>query len=145
MAYQTQQYSPDQFLVLFGPIKIEGYADDTFIEVGRKTPTYNSSAGADGEVVRNRSLDKRGEIKLTLKQTSPTCALLDALLVADEIAPNGASILPVMVKDNSGNAVWSGVEAWVTEPAKTKGAKNAGDREYLIEVAKLMPPVPAHA
>ena len=136
-------YCADQVTVIFGVVKIDGYAPDSFVKVERNEDAFSLKIGADGEPVRTRSLNKSGKVTLTLLQTSKTNPLLQALELADELSNNGVSVLPVMVKDSGGNALWVAAEGWITKPAATEAARESGTREWVIECAKLLPPIPS--
>lgn len=138
---QTQLYSADQVTITFGVIKLEGYGPDTFVKVERNEDSFMSKVGADGEVARTRNLNRTGKVTATLLQTSASNKLLQAALIADELTPNGLSIFPLMVKDNSGNAIWVAKEAWIMKPAATEGAREVGTREWVFECATLNPPL----
>ena len=147
MAPNMQLYSADQVLVSFGPIMLNtgGRGPDTFCKVERNEDSFKRKAGADGEQVRSRTLDWSGKVTITLMQTAPQNAALQAILLADEASPNGSGILPLFIKDYNGNALWAAPEAWITKPAGSEMAAEAGTREWVFECAKLLPPLPAHA
>ena len=141
----TTLYSADEVLITWGPISMSGRGPDAFCKVERMEDSFKDKAGADGEVVRSRMLDHRGTVTVTLMQTSPTNPLLQASQLADEASPNGVGIFPLMVKDYGGNALWVSAEAWITKPASTETAAEAGTREWVFRCSNLMPPLPAHA
>ena len=143
----TQLYSADQVLVSWGAIMMNtgGRGPDTFCKVERNEDSFKRKAGADGEQVRSRTLDRSGKVTITLMQTAPQNAQLQAALLADEASPAGVSIFPLMVKDYGGNALWVAPEAWITKPAGGEMAAEAGTREWVFECSNLMPPLPVHA
>jgi hypothetical protein len=137
-------YSADQVLIVWGALQITGPGPDTFCKVERNEDSFKFKAGADGDGVRSRMLNHSGKITVTLLATSPTNALLQAAVLADEASPNGI-LLPAMVKDYGGNALWTAAAAWVTRPANGEMAAEAGTREWVFECARLEAPLPAHA
>jgi hypothetical protein len=141
----TGLYSADQVMIIWGPIAMSGRGPDTFCKVERNEDSFKRKAGADGEQVRSRMLDRSGKVTVTLMQTSPINALLEAALLADEASPNGVSIFPFLVKDYGGNALWMSPEAWITRPANHEMAAEVGTREWVFECANLTPPIPVHA
>ena len=138
-------YSADQVNIVWGPIKFDGFGPDTFVKVERNEDSFTPKVGADGEVARTRNLNRTGKVTVTLMQTSSTNPLLQAAIIADEATANGVAIFPLMVKDNSGNALWSAKEAWLTRPASTEGAREVGTREWVLECAQLNSPIPFKA
>lgn len=142
----TALYSSDQVMVIWGVISmgfpLGGRGPDTFCKVERNEDSFKRKAGADGEQVRSRMLDHSGKVTVTLMQTSPINALLDAALLADEASPAGVSIFPLMVKDFGGNGLWVASEAWISKPASAEMAAEAGTREWVFECANLLPPIP---
>ena len=145
MADNLGLYGADQVYVVWGPLKLEGKGPDTFCKVARNKKAFALKVGADGEGARSRILDKSGKITVTLQQTAQVNALLAAAELADEKAPNGSSIFPLMVKDYGGNALWIGEKTWLTGPADGEMAAEAGTREWEFETDDLETGVPAHA
>lgn len=137
MPSQTKLYSPDQVCVVFGAERLSGFADGTFVKVERNEDTFQTKVGADGEVTRTRNLNRTGIITVTLLQTSASNAALAALAAADELSPNGVSVLPVLVKDLNGNSLHHAAEAWVKKPAAGEYGKEVTTREWVIEAAVL--------
>ena len=95
-----KKYDPKDIIITVGPHIVSGYADGTFVSVARQGDSFSSIAGADGEVARARSNDKRGTITLTLMQTSRTNAYLSGLVAVDEETGNG--VVPVTVRNAKG-------------------------------------------
>jgi hypothetical protein len=145
MAAATDLYSADQVYITFGTFKLEGRGPDTFCKVERNKDSFSLKVGADGEAVRTRTLDRSGRVTVTLLQTAKVNVSLQAAMLADEASPNGVSILPLMVKDYGGNALWVSPEAWILRPANSEMGAESGTREWVFECANLAPPLPAHA
>lgn len=134
---QTKTYSPDLVLAIFGPNRIQGFADGTFVKVERNEDSFKVLVGADGEVTRTRSLNRSGRVTFTLLQTSESNLYLAALVAADELTSNGTGVLPLMIKDRNGNSLHAASEAWVLKPAAGEYGKEVGTREWVIECGDL--------
>lgn len=130
-----KNYAPDDIVVTIGTHVAGGFADGTFVTVARQNDSFSSTAGADGEVARARSNDKRGTITLTVLQTSLTNRFLSTLLLLDE--NTGGGIVPVVVRDRNGNTLHVASEAWVQKPADAAYSKEIESREWVLECAVL--------
>jgi hypothetical protein len=145
MAQPPQLYCADQVVIIWGAITMTGVGSDDFCKVERIEDSFKSKAGAFGDVVRSRMLDRRGKITVKLLKTSSTNIALRAAILLDENSNNGLSIFPAMVKDYGGNALWTATYAWLTRPASGEMAAEAGVDEWTLEVAELKGPLPVHA
>ena len=114
-----------------------GFSDGDFVEVEYKTKQYSSKVGADGEVTRVRSLDRRATAKITLMQTSLGNNLLSQMLNAGLLDPNGNDIGTFQVRDRSGTALAHGDKAWVEAFPTFKRGAEAGTVEWTLEIAQL--------
>lgn len=130
-------YDPDQVSLIFAGVEITGWADGSFVKVEHTTPRRASVAGTDGDVTRSRSKDKRGMITFRLMQTSPSNDILSAISIADDLAPNGAGVAPVLVRDGQGRANYAGAQAWIVDQPDAEFDRGAKEREWKIEVAEL--------
>jgi hypothetical protein len=131
-------YDPGRQVLVVNGVQIQGFAPGTFIKVSRMTPTFSSKAGADGQVVRTKSRDKRGKIEITLLQTSLSNDYLSSLAVTDEQADGASTAVgPSMVKDLNGTTFATGANTWVVQPADLELAAEAGDRTWTLECDNL--------
>ena len=62
--------------------------------------------------------------------------VLTGLAVLDELSNGG--VVPVLIKDNSGNSIWGAAEAWIVKMPDSEYAKEAGAREWKIQCAELI-------
>lgn len=131
----VKTYNPADVLLVVAGIPISGYADGTFIAIGRDNPSYNSGTGSDGEGWRAKSNDKSGTCTLTLLQTSLSNDALSGLAQLDELSGDGVG--PLLLKDNSGRSLYSAETCWLEKPADAEFAREASDREWVIKTDKL--------
>ncbi len=128
-------YFIDQVIVSFGPIDINGYANDTFVEIEREEDGWTTYVGALGDVCRTQNLNRSGKITLTLMATAPVNDLLAAIAQEDE--DFGIDYHPMSVKDLSGNMRASGEDAWIVKRPKIERGKESGTVQWVFMVAKL--------
>lgn len=128
-------YDPKDIIVTLGGVPLSGFADGTFVTVSRSGDSFSKSTGADGRTSRAKSNDKSGELALVLAQTSLSNDVLSAMLAADEAS--GAGVVPLMVKDVRGAALWFSPSAWIRKPADGGYGKEISDREWMIDCADL--------
>lgn len=131
----AQTVNPKQVIITLGGVPITGYADGEFVNITRENDSFNKSAGADGQVTRVASGDRSGTVVLTLAQSSLSNDYLSGLIIQDE-ATNDA-IVPLAIKDLSGNTVVFAEHAWVRKPTDAAWGKDVQTREWNIDCADL--------
>ena len=122
----VRTYASDRVAVTFGVHSLKGMADG-----------ITSQAGADGEVARSMSADKRCKVTVTLQQTSQSNTVLSALHDAD-IASGGGAPLPLLIKDLRGDTLFMASAAWIVKKPNSEFGKEAGSREWVFETAKAV-------
>ena len=133
MAVRT--YDPKEVIITIGGVPMSGFSDGTFLEIARSEPTWNMVVGADGYVTRGKTNNFSGTLALTLKQSSPSNDVLSGFMALDELS--NAGIVPVLVKDLSGNSVYFSGQAWVQQfPSSTFG-KDISDRAWQLQLADV--------
>jgi hypothetical protein len=114
---------------------MSGFSDGTFLEVVRDEATWTKVVGADGYVTRGKTNNFSGTLTLTLKQSSPSNDVLSGFAAVDEVSNSG--IVPILVKDLSGNSTYFSGQGWVKQYANSTFAKDITDREWTIDLAQL--------
>lgn len=132
-------YTSNQIVATFAGIPIQSgrSGEGDFIKLERMNPAFSTKVGADGEVARTRSNDKRAKITVTLMQTSDTNALFSAIFNLDENAPGGAGVGAFEVQDLGGTSLHFAPEAWIVKPADATYAAEVGTRVWEMEAAQL--------
>ena len=132
-------YTSNQIVATFAGVPIQSgrSSEGDFIKIERMNPAFSTKVGADGEVARSRSNDKRTKITVTLMQTSDTNALFSAIFLLDETAPNGAGVGAFGVKDQGGTSLHFAAESWITKPADATYAAEVGTRVWEFEAANM--------
>lgn len=128
-------YDPARVTVIIGGIPISGYADGTFLTVEPMSDAVMSEAGADGEIARAISSDKRYTFTLTLQQGSTSNDALSGLFLLDQ-ASNGGGMVPIAVADLSGRTLFAVSRAWITKMPTVEFGKELNDREWVFTTAK---------
>lgn len=129
----VRTYDPKQVVITVGGVPMSGFADGTFLEVQREDDAYTKVVGADGYTTRTRSNNRSGSITLTLKQSSPSNDVLSGFAILDE-ATNTA-VLPIFIKDLSGNSTFFSAQGWVKKFANSTYGKDLDNREWTIDCA----------
>lgn len=131
----TLTYSPEEVAVIFRGKIITGYADGTFIQVKRLNPTWTEVSGADGEVTRTKSNDRRGSIMITLTQASPSNDDLTNAFVEDETNGDGSG--EALVVDASGRSIYGTDSCWIPQVPDGEFGKELSNRTWELRCAAL--------
>ena len=131
----VKTYSPDRVKLVVGVHSVTGYADGTFVSIDPLGDGITSQAGADGEVARVMSADKRVKITLTLQQTSRSNDVLNTLLSIDHLS-GGDKPFPLMLTDLRGTTLVATDAAWIVNRPTVEFGKELGNREWVIETAR---------
>lgn len=133
-----KHYSVGQVNVsLAGKVLGGGYDEGSFFVVRRKSPSFSSKVGADGEVTRSSMKDRRGEFEIRLMQTSADNDWLSALFLLDENSENGAGVGALSCEDMNGSSLHFAKNAWLTEWPEADFAAEAGPRIWKGECELL--------
>lgn len=131
----VRTYDPRSVVITVGGVPLSGFSDGTFLEVIRNEATWTTVVGADGYVTRGKTNNLSGQMTITLKQSSPSNDVLSGFITLDELS--NAGIVPILVKDLSGNSTYFAGQGWVQQWANSTFAKDISDREWTITLATL--------
>lgn len=131
-----KQYDPKQVSIIVGGVPLSGFADGTFIRVGRRSPAWDLVVGTDGEGTRAKSNDKSGYFEFDLMQSSVSNQTLSALSLTDELTNTG--VVPVLVKDGSGASLHTAEQAFVEKNPDSEYARVAGPRTWRLLTDNLI-------
>ncbi len=127
-------YDPKEIIVSVNGLIVTGFAEDV-VTVGRAEDGVRDEVGADGEVVRILTNDRRGLMVITLLPTSASNLDLSVLQNADEVT--GGSVFPFLVQDNRGNDLHVAAEAWIQKAPDAVYNKTAAPRVWTLRAADL--------
>lgn len=136
MSDTFKNYSPDLIIVTWGSIRMAGFADGTFVTAERDEDGYTKKIGATGDVVRVRSLNKGGSVKLTLQQSAATNDLLSAAYEVDQ-AFGTFNTADLMIKDLNGTTLAHALHAWIKKLPNVEFGKDLSNREWTFDCAAL--------
>ncbi len=129
----TRLYDPKRVSVLVGGVPVSGWAEGEFITVVYDEDTFQKVVGTDGHTSRSKNENTNARLTIKLMQTSKSNDFLSALLNADKLAPGGAGIVPVMIKDNNGLDLFTSGKAWIVKPPDRSHDKTAKNRDWAID------------
>lgn len=130
MAVRT--YDPKQVIISIGGVPMSGFSDGTFLEIDRDEATWTKVVGADGLVTRAKTNNFSGTLTLTLKQSSPSNDVLSGFLAIDEAT--NAGVVPILVKDLSGNSIYFSARAWINQYPSSTFGKDISDRQWTLSL-----------
>lgn len=127
-------YDPQKTNLIINGTAITGFADGAMIEAEYNSDFIEPYVGTQGDVAVAEIADCTGTIKITLMQTSPSVAYLDAL--AKQKGDSAAFAVSIVDMNTNGTNV-SGTKARVKKPANSKWDKEVTEREFEIFVADM--------
>jgi len=117
----TRTYSPGEVTNIVGGVIVKDWMEITWAYVN---PRYSMVQGSDGELTRVENAGwQLVEGTITLSQSSSSNIGVNAQFVA-------GAVIPLLVKDNSGNSIHSIPEMTLTAPADGGYGKETKDREW---------------
>lgn len=131
-------YSADEVTVSFCGRSIDsGFEDGEFISIEMQSNDFVSKVGADGEVTRSKTNDRRAKITIKVMQTSKGNGILSGIRKLDINRPGGAGVGVLEVRDNSGGFVAHADKAWIAKAPKVGRGREAGSQEWELECANM--------
>lgn len=129
MGGRAANYNPVEVDLIYGPIKVEGYAVGEFVTLDQEEDTFLKVVGTDGELARSLNQNDATVITIKLLQTSKSNVLLSAALQLDK-ATGGRSPQVMLIKDRSGFSLNAFPVAWIVKPPAQSLDKQATSREW---------------
>jgi len=133
MAVRT--YDPKSVVITIGGVPMSGFADGTFLVVDRDENAFTKVTGADGTSTRVKSNNRSGSMTLTLKQSSPSNDVLSGFAALDELSNSG--VVPILIKDLSGNSLFFSATGWVQKYPSSEFAKEISNREWVLDLVDV--------
>ena len=127
-------YDPKDIEVIVAGSILGGFANSK-VTVKRDADIATDEVGANGDVARAINNDKRGEITITLLQTSKSNLVLSALAKADEFT--GTGVFPVVIKDTRGNDLHVAPQTWIKSYPETAYNKGVENRVWTLRTNNL--------
>lgn len=104
-------YCPDNVNCLAFGIPLSGFADGTFITIGKDKVPFGTTETADGQIARLYTNSQTYTISLTFHRGSESNDVLTKLWQLDEITQKGKFNL--MIKDLSGSDLFFSTNTWI--------------------------------
>lgn len=108
-SFTVNSYSPKDVVLTIGGYQLTGWQN---ITISRSVKSFITVRGIRGKHTRVASRDTSATISISLLQTMPGNEVLSTILSDDE--EEGTARIALMLKDNSGNSVFSSNEAYLT-------------------------------
>lgn len=132
-------YSADEVSVFFAGILLDsGFADGEFVSIEPAANDFVSKVGADGEVARAKTNDRRANIKIKLLQTSLGNTALSQIRRLALAGVNGADVGVFEVVDrSSGVRLAHADKAWIAKAPTVGRGREVGEYEWALEAAHM--------
>lgn len=121
----AKNYDFKQVATIVGGVQIQGFADGTGVAVERDEDDVTMTVGNDGEGTFSEQNNKAGKVTITLMKSSASNAYLSGLMLAK-------SVVPVLVKDNSGADLHLGEQCRIQKPPAVEYARDVQSVEWVF-------------
>lgn len=112
--------------VIFGVIAIKDSPADGFITIAYDANDFEEIQGADGSVTRYATENTMATVTINLKRGSNENPKLSAVRNADVLAPGGAGVAPLTIKDKQGSSLFFAEQAWIQKMPDSGHSKDVG-------------------
>jgi hypothetical protein len=129
-------YSPDGVNCLAFGIPLDGFADGTFITIGKDRVPFGSTETADGQVARLYTNSQTYTISLTLHRGSTSNDVLTKLWQLDEISQRGK--FPLFIKDLSGTDLFFSTNTWIEGIPNMVQSTNFDTRTWILRSSQAV-------
>lgn len=124
-------YDPSQVDILLAiAYEVTGFAESSMINLSRNSENFVTSVGARGQSQRLHKTDGTYTLEITLAQTSPSNALLNAFATIDSVSRRG--IFPVFIKDSSGQSLFLAQACWISKTPDASYSNGIESRTWNI-------------
>ena len=128
----VKNFNINRVSLIFGGIPLDsGFGSDTVFSF-ESEDMYDDAVGADGEVIRWATNDRRFTLKVSLMQSSDKNALLSALVALGALSSNGDDVAALLLKDNNGSTVIASGKTWLKGLPGVDFGKSAKEREWTF-------------
>lgn len=112
--------------VIFGAIVIKDSPADGFVTIVYDENDFEETRGADGSVTRYATENTMVTVTINLKRGSNESQKLSAVRNADVIAPGGAGVATLTIKDKQGASLFFAAQAWIRKMPDSGHSKDVG-------------------
>ncbi len=123
-------YDAKSVSVIVGGTYLTGFGE-SMVSVAKDEENWETSVGAQGDVVRSRVNNPLGTITVSLQQTSPQVEYLDRLAKTGETVPIS------VISAGPPKETATSTAAYVKKPADRAYGSSAEDREYEFQCMDL--------
>ena len=129
-------YSPEDVHCLAFGIPLDGFADGTFITIGKDKVPFGSTETADGQVARLYTNSQTYTISLTFHRGSTSNDILTKLWQLDEISQVGK--FPLFIKDLSGTDLFFSTNTWIEGIPNMIQSTNFDTRTWILRSSQAV-------
>lgn len=129
MALRT--YSPERVKLLIALVhEVTGYNEGTSISISKEEQSFKKSKGSQGSIGRFHIPDRTYKLEITLSQTSPSNAVLNAFYSLDDATR--MATFPIFLKDSSGQSLFTSPTCWVESLPEATYSDSNEDRVWTL-------------
>jgi hypothetical protein len=124
-------YNPAEVDLVYGPLKVDGYAEGEFVTVDQAEDSFLLVVGSNGEACRSLNANDLTIVTFKLLSSSRSNVVLSGMHTLDKVT-GGRSPQTIYLRDRSGTTLWASPTAWIVKPAPLSLDKQAKPLEWQI-------------
>lgn len=132
-------YDPRKVVVIFGNNQITGFSEDEMVTITPHGEGMQLYSGADGGVARSIDPDHTFEVTLHLATSSKSNTDLSNAYNNDRAT--GQYIQPLLIKDLSGQTMFSAGQAWVANFPESSRGRTIDTQDWVIQTGNVDAPI----
>lgn len=129
-------YSPEDVNCLAFGIPLGGFADGTFITIGKDKVPYGTTETADGQIARLYTNSQTYTISLTFHRGSTSNDILTKLWQLDEFTQ--VAKFPLFIKDLSGTDLFFSTNTWIEGIPNMVQSTNFDTRTWVLRSSQAV-------
>lgn len=124
------EFDPKHHVCLIAGILIEGYGEESAIDIEPNSDHRSHKTSVDGLVVSSKLHDETATLTITLLETSASHRALMALLKLDKATPGGAGVGSFELRDLINGEVNYSEKCWIQRRPNKVVGKEAAEYEW---------------
>lgn len=118
-------------------LTMQGFGETDACDAARNEDSFKLVTGCDATGTRYPTGRFDGRCTFYIMSSSPISAALAAVIVGDELSPNGIGVGPIFLRNRNGTLVIEAETAWIIRPPDINIGSAPKVRNWIFETNNL--------